>query len=134
MDLKILQRKYKQGILSEEEYEVLVQRRREAGDLADEMERSMESMGVADYEDVVRPQSFSISQLSETPPKAFDMLSFLHGPPLKGPSPPDDVCKQNREQHLSEEEFVDVFGMYREEYEGMAKWRRIQLKKAAGLF
>jgi hypothetical protein len=53
---------------------------------------------------------------------------------LKGPSPPDDVCTQNREQHLSEEEFVDVFGMYREEYEGMAKWRRIQLKKAAGLF
>jgi hypothetical protein len=53
---------------------------------------------------------------------------------LKGTHPPSDVDLRNREQHLSEEEFISVFGMYRDEFEDLAKWRRIQLKKSAELF
>jgi hypothetical protein len=53
---------------------------------------------------------------------------------LKGTNPPPDVDQQNKEQHLSDAEFIDAFGMYREEFVNMAKWRRIQLKKSVGLF
>ena len=39
-----------------------------------------------------------------------------------------------REQYLSPDEFVEVFGMSKEEFNGLRKWRQHAVKKKVGLF
>jgi hypothetical protein len=39
-----------------------------------------------------------------------------------------------QEEYLSEEEFEVVFGMDKEDFQAMPPWKRINAKKAKGLF
>jgi hypothetical protein len=45
-----------------------------------------------------------------------------------------DVDPLNREQSLSEEEFVAVFGMDKTSFQRLPVWKRTSLKKEHGLF
>ena len=47
---------------------------------------------------------------------------------------PFDVDVHNKEEHLSDEQFAEVFDMDREFFACMAKWRKQRFKKEAGLF
>lgn len=38
------------------------------------------------------------------------------------------------QQHLSDEDFLIAFNMSREDFTGLTKWRKIDLKKKANLF
>ena len=42
---------------------------------------------------------------------------------------PDDVDKQNRERHLSDEEFYGVFNMTKEAFKGLDRYKQTQKKK-----
>lgn len=46
---------------------------------------------------------------------------------------PKGVDPLNREQALSDEEFVEVFGMDKASFANLAGWKRTNLKKARGL-
>jgi hypothetical protein len=52
---------------------------------------------------------------------------------LKGTRPPD-VDPRQKEQYLSEDEFKVVFGVTIAEFNGMAKWKQQNQKKAKDLF
>jgi len=47
---------------------------------------------------------------------------------------PENVDPQKKEEYLSEEEFMGVFGMGKEEFTELPAWKRINLKKASHLF
>lgn len=47
---------------------------------------------------------------------------------------PDGVNPSQREKHLSDSDFSEVFGMSKEEYDGLPQWKQLKLKKAIGLF
>ncbi|RDD41012.1 Advillin [Trichoplax sp. H2] len=47
---------------------------------------------------------------------------------------PEGVDPSEREKHLSDEEFHEVFGMSAAEYENLPQWKRVNLKKAKNLF
>lgn len=47
---------------------------------------------------------------------------------------PEGVDPVNKEQHLSDADFKKYFGMSKEEYGGVAAWKRNNLKKKVGLF
>lgn len=53
---------------------------------------------------------------------------------LMQPVPPPGVDKSCRENYLSEEDFLKVFGCSRAEYTAMPQWKRVQKKRATGLF
>jgi len=53
---------------------------------------------------------------------------------LMQPVPPPGVDKSCRENYLSEEDFLKVFGSTRAEYSAMPQWKRVQKKRATGLF
>ena len=52
---------------------------------------------------------------------------------LKG-ALPDGVDPAQKEEYLSDAEFVTVFGVDRITFRGMPKWKRDQQKKTKGLF
>ena len=41
---------------------------------------------------------------------------------------------KKKESYLSDEEFREVFGMGKVEFEGLAGWKKVEMKKSAGLF
>ena len=43
-------------------------------------------------------------------------------------------CLCRREEFLLDEEFVSVFGIDKAAFRALSKYRRIEMKKAAGLF
>lgn len=47
---------------------------------------------------------------------------------------PENVDPAKKENHLSEQDFVRVFGMTREEYAALPIWKQLLLKKEKGLF
>jgi len=47
---------------------------------------------------------------------------------------PDGVDPTSKEQHLSDDDFAAVFGMSKEEFNGMAAWKRKKAKQQHGLF
>ncbi|XP_005986223.1 advillin isoform X1 [Latimeria chalumnae] len=47
---------------------------------------------------------------------------------------PEDVNPEKREDHLSESDFLAVFGMPRGEYATLPHWKQLTLKKTKGLF
>ena len=47
---------------------------------------------------------------------------------------PQSVNPSNKEQSLSEEEFVAVFGMDKASFQKLPSWKRTNLKKEHGLF
>lgn len=47
---------------------------------------------------------------------------------------PENVDPAKKENHLSEQDFVRVFGMTREEYAALPTWKQLLLKKEKGLF
>lgn len=53
---------------------------------------------------------------------------------LMQPVPPPGVDKSCRENYLSEEDFLKVFGCSRAEYTAMPQWKRVQKKRSTGLF
>lgn len=48
--------------------------------------------------------------------------------------PPEGVDVMKKEMYLTDEDFVDVFGMTKEEYLKFAEWKRINLRKDHNLF
>lgn len=46
----------------------------------------------------------------------------------------DGVDGKKKESYLSDEEFRKVFGIGKEEFEGLASWKKLEMKKKAGLF
>ncbi|CAH1793788.1 unnamed protein product [Owenia fusiformis] len=79
----------------------------------------------------VGEENAGVSLVEEEVEKYFKPYSYkelLRSPPPEGVDP---TCK---EQYLSEEEFLEVFGMARADYEKMPKWKQINLKKSTKLF
>ena len=54
---------------------------------------------------------------------------WTHRALLSGVKWPDDVDKQNRERHLSDEEFYGVFNMTKEAFKGLDRYKQTQKKK-----
>ncbi|KAH7705828.1 advillin, partial [Aphelenchoides avenae] len=47
---------------------------------------------------------------------------------------PYGVDPVHKEKHLTDDEFAKVFGIGREQYEAMVRWKQLELKKRVGLF
>ena len=47
---------------------------------------------------------------------------------------PDGVDTQCLEKYLNDEDFEQVFGMQRSDFENLLKWKQIQLRKSKQLF
>jgi Villin headpiece domain len=47
---------------------------------------------------------------------------------------PGDIDPAHREQHLSSEDFLLVFGMDRQAFYGLPEWRQLRMKKDKRLF
>jgi hypothetical protein len=47
---------------------------------------------------------------------------------------PDGVDAGTKEQWLSDEEFMHIFGMAKESFKGLPKWKQSNAKKKHGLF
>lgn len=56
-------------------------------------------------------------------------------PPSLPPCLPPPPCPHPlQEEYLTDEEFEVVFGMDKEDFKALANWKRINAKKAKGLF
>jgi len=53
---------------------------------------------------------------------------------IKGGSRPDTVDPAKKEQYLSEEEFLSVFGISADQFAALPKWKQNKMKKAKELF
>lgn len=99
-----------------------------------------------------RHQSNAVDAVSNLPPvilteqvnqSHFENRSFLS---FSTPAPglyslytlqrsyPSDVDPTKKEEYLTDDVFRDVFGMDRQQFQGLPKWRRMLLKKSANLF
>lgn len=47
---------------------------------------------------------------------------------------PRDVDVENREQYLKDDEFFQVFGLTKADFNGIAKWRKTEMKKKKNLY
>ena len=47
---------------------------------------------------------------------------------------PDNVDPTKKEEYLSDQEFVQVFGMDREQFTAMPAWKQVNLKRSKQLF
>lgn len=67
--------------------------------------------------------------------ESFIIKNFYSYDILKGIGPyPSDVIPSKREQYLDEVEFQSIFGMNKESFARIPKWKQIQLKKNLLLF
>jgi hypothetical protein len=53
---------------------------------------------------------------------------------LKKPTLPDGVDPSTKEQWLSDDEFMHIFGVTKESFNALPKWKRSAQKKKHGLF
>jgi hypothetical protein len=47
---------------------------------------------------------------------------------------PSGIDEENREQYLKDDEFFQVFGMTKSDFNSIAKWRKIEMKKKKNLY
>ncbi|KAM7285764.1 villin-1-like [Ixodes scapularis] len=66
---------------------------------------------------------------SEVEKFTFDALNVKNPDQL-----PTCVDPANKELYLNDEEFLRIFSMAYEEFEGLPKWKKLDLKKKVGLF
>lgn len=66
---------------------------------------------------------------SEVEKFTFDALNVKNPDQL-----PECVDPANKELYLNDEEFLRIFSMAYEEFEGLPKWKKLDLKKKVGLF
>lgn len=73
------------------------------------------------------------SDISSTP-AISNHAQYPYGSLVADVEWPPDVDAAHREQHLSEADFQEVFGVSRGAFEKLSAWKRLQLKKAKKLF
>lgn len=47
---------------------------------------------------------------------------------------PEDVDPANKERHLSDDDFNDIFGITKDDFVSLPRWKQLNLKKEKGLF
>jgi 8-oxo-dGTP pyrophosphatase MutT (NUDIX family) len=72
--------------------------------------------------------------VAESPvvPVTMPTISFYTLVELKAGAPGVEYAK--REQHLADTEFLELFGMTKENFNKMKLWKRVDAKKKVGLF
>ena len=83
----------------------------------------------------MRPQSSAPAPLAslpdiDTPSYKVYPLAVLQN----SESLPKDVDAKSREQHLSDEDFFELFEMNKLEWQALPQWKKTSKKKAAKLF
>jgi len=61
-------------------------------------------------------------------------VSFYTLEELQRTVPPEGVDPTKKEMYLSDEDFQEVFGMTKEQYETYPEWKRLNMRKERGLF
>lgn len=68
---------------------------------------------------------------SDGEPKYYPVEVLLKG---QNQELPEDVDPAKKENYLSEQDFVSVFGITRGQFTALPGWKQLQLKKERGLF
>ena len=73
-------------------------------------------------------------EVSELPPPGPPLHGYLEHAPAYCCSAADLLCHCFHQQHLSDEDFHEVFGMDRDAFRSLQSWKQIDLKKKVHLF
>lgn len=66
--------------------------------------------------------------------EARSIYRILHPSPTVGLIVTETILFEKLQLYLNDEEFLRIFSMAYEEFEGLPKWKKLDLKKKVGLF